>query len=79
MTDRGNVPLRSVIRSPFSTPEALSNEPEAFPSTSSAAPHETWFPDWRQRLTANLSRRSDGRWTPLTRTHGPERDEVPAK
>ncbi|HEY2379175.1 MAG TPA: hypothetical protein VGH98_24555 [Gemmatimonadaceae bacterium] len=35
------------------------------------APRETGFADWRRRLTGNLSRRSDGRCTPLPWTHGP--------
>ncbi len=69
-------------RSPLATPDAIANEPEPFPSTSSAAPHETWFPDWRRRLTSNLTRRSDGRWAPLTRTHAPlaadDRDKQPS-
>ena len=28
-----------------------------------------FFPDWRERLIRNLSRRSDGRWDPLTWIH----------
>jgi len=52
------------------TPAAMARDPEPFPSPSPSAPHEAWFDDWRVRLMANLSRRSDGRWDPLTRTHG---------
>jgi SAM-dependent methyltransferase len=57
---------------PLATPEAIAREPAPFPSVTRAAPLETGFADWRRRLTGNLSRRSDGRWTPLTRTHGVE-------
>jgi len=32
-------------------------------------PCESGFPDWRDRLARNLSRRSDGRWEPLTFVH----------
>jgi len=68
-------PRHPMTRSPLATPEVVGREPNPFPSTSIATPHETWFPDWRRRLTGNLSRRSDGRWEPLTRTHGPERSD----
>jgi hypothetical protein len=51
------------------TTAQLALEPAAFPLTSTEMPQESAFPDWRQRLTRNLSRRSDGRWEPLTRVH----------
>ena len=69
MTDRDDAP-RSRFHDPLASPEAMAKEPAAFPSTTSEAPLETGFADWRKRLTGNLSRRSDGRWTPLTWTHG---------
>lgn len=28
--------------------------------------HEVAYPDWQQRLSRNLSQRSDARWEPLT-------------
>jgi len=68
--------LRSVIaatlmsaRSPIATPEEVSAEPSSFPMKTSAAPIETFYPDWRGRLTRNLSRRSTSRWEPLTAVH----------
>ncbi len=62
----------SLMRSPTATPEEVGAEPPPFPSKTSAAPIETFFPDWRRRLNRNLSRRSDSRWEPLTRVHGVE-------
>ena len=61
---------RPYVRAPLATPEETANEPAPFPRTTREAPLETAFADWRQRLTRNLSRRSDSRWEPLTRTHG---------
>jgi hypothetical protein len=61
--------LRPHARSPLATPAANAAEPDPFPRTTPEAPCETAFADWRQRLARNLSRRSDGRWDPLTRTH----------
>jgi len=58
--------LRSVIAA---TPEEVSAEPSPFPMKTSAAPIETFYPDWRGRLTRNLSRRSTSRWEPLTAVH----------
>lgn len=69
MRDRNDAP-RSRFHDPLATPEAIANEPAPFPSPTGAAPFESGFADWRQRLTGNLSRRSDGRWAPLTWTHG---------
>lgn len=74
--DQARTPL---TRNPLATPDAVSNEPQPFPSTTVDSPEETGFADWRRRLTGNLSRRSDGPWTPLTRTHGLEQDTDPKK
>lgn len=63
----------STSQSATTTPERVACEPAPFPTTSPAEPTETFFPDWRQRLTRNLSRRSESRWEPLTRVH-PEED-----
>jgi hypothetical protein len=68
MTNHDDTP-RSPIHGPLAAPEATANEPAPFPSTTSQEPCETGFADWRKRLTSNLSRRSDGRWTPLTWIH----------
>lgn len=69
----GERPARPYVRAPLATPEETANEPAPFPATTPERPFETGFADWRQRLTRNLSRRSVGRWEPLTRTHGEER------
>lgn len=50
----------------------LGAEPAAFPVTTAAAPLESAFPDWRERLERNFSRACDGRWEPLTRVHATE-------
>jgi len=71
MRSRDEAP-RSRIHGPLATPEAIASEPAPFPRTTREAPRETGFADWRRRLTANLSRRSDGRWAPLTWTHANE-------
>jgi hypothetical protein len=55
--------------SPLATQEAIALEAAPFPTVTLAEPDETGFADWRVRLTHNLSRRSDGRWDPLTRVH----------
>jgi len=60
---------RPNLHGPLATPDAIARGPVPFPATSVDAPLETGFTDWRRRLTGNLSRRSDGRWTPLTWTH----------
>lgn len=59
----------SMARSPRATPAQVGSEPEPFPSTTAERPETSWQRDWRERLTRNLSRRSDGRWEPLTWTH----------
>jgi hypothetical protein len=61
--------LRAPAHGPYATPDAVAKEPAPFPRTTAEHPRESGFVDWRQRLTANLSRRSDGRWTPLTQIH----------
>ena len=59
-------------RSPLATQEAIALEPAPFPRPVDAESEETSFADWRLRLTRNLSRRSDGRWEPLTRVRAKE-------
>ena len=59
----------SRIRSPIATPEEVSVEARPFPITTAALPVETFFSDWRERLTRNLSRRNTSRWEPLTWVH----------
>ncbi|HKW48163.1 MAG TPA: hypothetical protein VJN70_11990 [Gemmatimonadaceae bacterium] len=68
MRDRDDLP-RARVHGPLAAPDAIAHEPAAFPTTTTDAPVETGFADWRQRLTSNLARRSDGRWAPLTSTH----------
>jgi hypothetical protein len=63
---------RSSTRSPIATPEEVGREPAPFPSKEDDRPIETFFPDWRRRLTRNLSRRSNSRWEPLTWVHAAE-------
>ena len=60
---------RRLSRSPRATPEEVAKEPEPFPSSSVTDCEESWYADWRMRLTRNLARRSDGRWEPLTWFH----------
>ena len=72
MTNRDDVP-RLGLRGPLATPEATANEPAPFPKTTKESPFEGAYADWRERLTGNLSRRSDGRWEPLTWTDSIER------
>jgi hypothetical protein len=67
---------RALTYSPLASPESIDREPNPFPSTSVAQPEESWFGDWRERLTHNLARRSDARWEPLTHTHA-SRDSAP--
>jgi hypothetical protein len=64
---------RHRIRGPLATAEAIANEPAPFPKMTTEAPFESVYADWRERLTANLSRRSDGRWEPLTWIHEKDR------
>jgi hypothetical protein len=60
---------RALVQSSYDTAEAMAKEPSPFPGTTADRPIEIGFADWRHRLTANLSRRSDGRWDPLTEAH----------
>ncbi|HEY4307580.1 MAG TPA: hypothetical protein VGM82_24105 [Gemmatimonadaceae bacterium] len=69
MTDKLPQEYRPYIRSALATPTEIAHEPPPFPSTSEAMPCESAFPDWRERLTRNLTRRGDGRWEPLTYVH----------
>lgn len=64
---------RWTLRSPIATPEEVATEPAPFPEKTLEAPGETFFADWRARLTRNLSRRSTSRWEPLTWVHSAER------
>lgn len=72
MSDENTKPMSSTLRSPLATQDAVAREPAPFPVASREAPQESQYPDWRRRLLRNLSRRSDGRWEPLTRTHADE-------
>jgi hypothetical protein len=61
------------VRMPTASPAEVAAEASPFPVTTPGQPLEAFFPDWRQRLARNLSRRSDSRWEPLTWIHcGPE-------
>lgn len=68
MSVRDDTP-RYQLHGPLATPDAIAHEPAPFPKTTTEAPLESVFADWEKRLTGNLSRRSDGRWEPLTWTH----------
>ena len=67
---------RPFIRGPLATPLEIAAQARAYPSTTPAHPHESLHADWRRRLARNLSRRSDGRWDPLTYVHDAPRDSV---
>jgi hypothetical protein len=41
-------------------------EPPPFPARKEGQTEEVFFSDWQRRLSRNLSRRSDGRWEPLS-------------
>ncbi|HYD52842.1 MAG TPA: hypothetical protein VEA99_09455 [Gemmatimonadaceae bacterium] len=62
-------PLRPYDRAPLATPAQTATEVPAFPVPTVELPLQSLFGDWRQRLTRNLSRRSDSRWDPLTYLH----------
>ena len=64
---------RPFTRVPLATSAEVAGEPPPFPSTTTMVPRETAFVDWRERLTRNLTRRSDGRWDPLTFVHEEQR------
>ena len=57
-------------RTPFqpalATPSQVASEPPPFPVQSATHTEEVFFADWQRRLSRNLSRRSDGRWEPLS-------------
>jgi len=59
---RSNTPAQPAL----ATPAQVAAEPAPFPSRSEGDTEEVFFADWQNRLTRNLSRRSDGRWEPLT-------------
>ena len=65
----GGESLRPYLRDGRATPEQVAAEPTPFPRTTPEEPMESLYPDWQRRLTRNLTRRSDGRWEPLTRAH----------
>ena len=65
-TPMRETPMRGRAREPLATPEETAREPEPFPLATGSSPFESAFPDWRRRLARNLSRRSAGRWEPLT-------------
>jgi hypothetical protein len=67
---------RALTHNPLATPEAIAREAPGFPSASAAEPEESWYVDWRLRLSRNLSRRSDGRWEPLTWFHAATASET---
>jgi hypothetical protein len=63
----GSPSFRSLlIRQPLASAAAVAIEPAAFPHVTAEMPYEYSYDDWRARLEGNLSRRSDGRWDPLT-------------
>jgi hypothetical protein len=64
-------------RSPTASPAEVAAEAAAFPVTTVDLPIESFFPDWRRRLTRNLATRSDGRWEPLTWVHARVRTIMP--
>lgn len=72
MSNAPEFALSPTLRSPTATPAQVAGEPAPFPVKTSAMPVETFFPDWRERLTRNLSRRSGSRWEPLTWVHAIE-------
>lgn len=57
------------MRRPLATPSEIAQQDPAYPSRHVARPDESFYADWRERLARNLSRRSDGRWEPLTYVH----------
>jgi hypothetical protein len=60
---------RSRRRSPTASPAEVAAECAPFPATTIDLPIESFFSDWRRRLTRNLATRSDSRWEPLTWVH----------
>lgn len=76
MNDDPRDARRSFIRAPLATPLEIASQDSSYPRTDAARPNESLFPDWRQRLARNLSRRSDGRWDPLTYVHDASPDSI---
>ena len=76
MSDDPRDAHRRFVRGPLATPSEIASEDPAYPVTDAARPSEWSFSDWRERLARNLSRRSDGRWEPLTYVHNARRDSV---
>jgi len=76
MSDESRDTRQSFMRAPLATPVEVAHQDAAYPSTDAARPEESLFSDWRKRLARNLSRRSDGRWDPLTYVHEARRDSV---
>ncbi|HTJ21808.1 MAG TPA: hypothetical protein VL383_05405 [Gemmatimonadaceae bacterium] len=70
MSDDPRDTHRSSMRRPLATPTEIAHQDPAYPSRDVARPSESFYADWRERLARNLSRRSDGRWEPLTYVHG---------
>lgn len=56
-------------RTPASS-DAASPTVAAAPVAETPEPREATYLDWRERLSRNLSRRSVGRWEPLTHPRG---------
>jgi hypothetical protein len=68
---------RSRTRAPTASPAEVAAETAPFPVMTIDLPIESFFPDWRRRLTRNLATRSDSRWEPLTWVHARVRSIVP--
>jgi hypothetical protein len=64
-------------RLPTASQAEVAAEVAAFPVTTIDLPIESFFPDWRRRLTRNLATRSDGRWEPLTWVHARANFTIP--
>lgn len=60
---------RPFVRGPLATGSEIARQDPAYPVPDAQRPDESLFADWRKRLVRNLSRRSDGRWDPLTYIH----------
>lgn len=67
---------RSRQRLPTASPAQVAAETAPFPATTIDLSLEFSLPDWRRRLTRNLSTRSDSRWEPLTWVHAPAKPIV---
>lgn len=76
MSDDPRDAHRRFRRGPLATPLEIASQDPAYPATDEVRPSESLFSDWRKRLARNLSRRSDGRWDPLTYVHDARLDSV---